>query len=118
MLDLPTERRWCKDLENRHFRGGIFESMKDTMKEMGENLVGTGPSAQASKKRKNAATEKTARISNKRSTRSSSREVPPQVDPTAGASENDGNDPPKKALRPMLLLQLGPPKSATTNVYD
>ena len=78
------------------------------MKEMGENLVGTGPSAWTSKKRKIAATEKPARKPKKPSTRSSSRAVPPQPDPTAGASENAGNDPPTEGTEANAVTPAQP----------
>ena len=70
-------------------RGGLIKDMTETMKRMGENLVGTGTSSQTSKKRKNATTEKPAPKPKKPSTWSASR----TQNPTDGASVHD-MDPP------------------------
>ena len=84
--------------------GGLIQGMTETMKRMGENLVGTGPSSRTSKKRKNATTEKPAPKPKKPSTRSS----PCAHEPTDGASVNAGNDPPTKGSEAIAVTPARP----------
>ena len=65
----------------------------------------------------------TARRSNKRSTRSLSCVVPPQLDTTAGASENDRNDDPNKgnganAVTPVRPALVGHYKCLLLTVWE
>ena len=83
---------------------GIF----DGMQEQEEDLLESKPSPHRSKKRKKAISKKTTQRSNTRVTRASVPKAPPQVDPTAGGSENDGNDPPTEGTKAHAVTPARP----------
>ena len=72
-----------------------------------ENIAGPAQSREAAKKRKNAAAATTAQSLNKQPW-ASPPEVPPQVNPTAGASRNDGNDPPTEGTQANAVTPAQP----------